>query len=122
MKVSVPAGSMVMTISAPLAASVAVDALAPDAGLRVIQAADAIGIRGLLVHALSDDAKAFHQRVGFDPSPLDPMIALADLRAAIRQPGLQNNHRGDLGINTKVATPNHHGQEGQGILRSSVPE
>ena len=54
--------------------------------MRVIQAADAIGIRGLLVHALSDDAKAFYERVGFDPSPLDPMIlmiTLADLRATL---------------------------------------
>ena len=61
-------------------------ALVRDAGLRVIQAADAIGIRGLLVHALSDEARAFYLRVGFDPSPLDPMIlmiTLADLRAAV---------------------------------------
>lgn len=61
-------------------------ALVRDAGLRVLQAADAIGIRGLLVHALSDEAKAFYERVGFDPSPLDPMtlmITLPDLGAAL---------------------------------------
>ncbi len=59
-------------------------ALVRDAGLRVIQAADAIGIRGLLVHALSPEAAAFYERVGFEQSPLDPMtlmITLADLRA-----------------------------------------
>ena len=53
-----------------------------DAGMRVIQAADAIGIRGMTVHALSDEAKAFYEKVGFDASPLDPhllMISLADL-------------------------------------------
>lgn len=56
--------------------------LVRDAGMRVIQAADAIGIRGITVHALSDEAKRFYERVGFEPSPLDPhllMITLADL-------------------------------------------
>lgn len=60
-------------------------ALVRDAGLRVLQAADTIGIRGLIVHALSQDAMAFCERVGFEPSPLDPMtlmITLADLNAS----------------------------------------
>ena len=60
-------------------------AMFQDAARRVIHAADAIGIRGLLVHALSEDASAFYRRLGFDASPLDPMIlmvTLADLRAA----------------------------------------
>lgn len=62
-------------------------ALVQDAGRRVIQAADAIGARGLLVHALSADAMAFYERMGFEPSPLDPMtlmVTLADLQAAMR--------------------------------------
>jgi predicted N-acetyltransferase YhbS len=61
-------------------------ALVQDASLRVIQAADAIGIRGMIVHALSDNAKAFYERVGFEPSPLDPMIlmvTLSDMKAAL---------------------------------------
>jgi GNAT superfamily N-acetyltransferase len=61
-------------------------ALLRDAGQRVTQAADAIGIRGLLVHAIDDSARSFYQRLGFDPSPLDPMtlmITLADLRASL---------------------------------------
>jgi len=60
-------------------------ALFQDAALRVLQAADTIGIRGMLVHALSEDAKAFYLRLGLTESPLDPMIlmvTLADLRAA----------------------------------------
>jgi predicted N-acetyltransferase YhbS len=59
-------------------------ALVRDAAHRVIQAADTIGIRGLIVLALSVEAKAFYEHVGFDPSPLDPMtlmITLADLKA-----------------------------------------
>ena len=61
-------------------------ALRWDAGFRVMQAADSIGIRGMIVHALSADATAFYQRLGFDPSPLDPMtlmITLVDLRASL---------------------------------------
>jgi hypothetical protein len=47
-------------------------------------AADAIGVRGLIVHALSASAASFYVRMGFDPSPLSPMtrmVTLADLRA-----------------------------------------
>lgn len=57
-----------------------------DAARRVINAADAIGIRGMIVHAISDDALAFYKRLGFDQSPLDPMtlmVTLADLRAGV---------------------------------------
>ena len=61
-------------------------ALLQDAARRVVRAADVIGIRGLLVHAIDDDALAFYQRLGFDPSPLDPMtlmITLSDLQACL---------------------------------------
>lgn len=61
-------------------------ALVRDACLRVVAAADAIGIRGMIVHALSEPAQAFYERVGFDPSPLDPMTLMAtlsDLRAGL---------------------------------------
>lgn len=61
-------------------------ALVRDACLRVIGAADVIGIRGVLVHALSEPARAFYERMGFDASPLDPMTlmaTLADLREGL---------------------------------------
>jgi GNAT superfamily N-acetyltransferase len=61
-------------------------ALFQDAARRVINAADAIGIRGMIVHALSENAAAFYRGLGLDPSPLDPMtpmVTLADLRASI---------------------------------------
>lgn len=54
-------------------------ALVRDAGQRVIQAADTIGIRGLIVQALSAEAKAFYEQVGFEPSPLDPMMLMITL-------------------------------------------
>lgn len=59
-------------------------ALFRDAALRVVQAADSIGIRGLLVHALTDEARGFYTSLGCAPSPLDPltlMVTLAELRA-----------------------------------------
>ena len=59
-------------------------ALFRDAARRVVHAADMIGIRGIVVHAISDEAKKFYLALGFDPSPRDPMIlmvTLADLRS-----------------------------------------
>lgn len=59
-------------------------ALFRDAALRVLAAADTIGIRGILMHAISAEATAFYMKLGFDPSPIDAMtlmITLADLRA-----------------------------------------
>lgn len=56
-------------------------ALLRDAILRTLQAADIAGVRAILVHAMSDDAKRFYERCGFQPSPLNPMalmITLAD--------------------------------------------
>jgi len=61
-------------------------ALFQDAANRVIHAGDTIGIRGMLVHAISEEAKVFYQRLGLEPSPLDPMTlmtTLADLKAAL---------------------------------------
>jgi len=56
-----------------------------DAVLRTRQAAETIGIRGLLVHALSPAAKRFYQSSGFRESPANPMmlmVTLADAAAA----------------------------------------
>ena len=58
-------------------------ALFRDCALRVAHAADTIGIRGIVVHAISDQAKAFYQALGFDASPAEPMtlmVTLADIR------------------------------------------
>jgi GNAT superfamily N-acetyltransferase len=62
-------------------------ALFQDAAHRVMHAADSVGIRGLLVHAISEEAKAFYLRLGLVVSPIDAMSLLAtvaDLKAACR--------------------------------------
>ena len=54
--------------------------LLKDAVLRSIQAADLIGVRALMCHAIDDDAKAFYLKHGFVASPLDERMALVGLR------------------------------------------
>ena len=55
-------------------------ALLQDAVLRTAQAADILGIRGILVHAISDEAKAFYERYGFNASPNLPMTLVLSLK------------------------------------------
>lgn len=57
-------------------------ALLRDAILRTLQAAEIAGIRAILVHAISEDARRFYERCGFQPSPLDPMTLMITLRDA----------------------------------------
>jgi len=52
-----------------------------DAVKRVIVAADTLGIRALLIHALSERARTFYERYGFRRSPTDEMTLMATLRA-----------------------------------------
>jgi GNAT superfamily N-acetyltransferase len=57
-----------------------------DAAQRIVETASTIGIRGMLVHAISEEAKAFYLQLGLDPSPLEPMtlvVTVANLRAAM---------------------------------------
>jgi GNAT superfamily N-acetyltransferase len=54
-----------------------------DAILRVVAAGTFIGVRAILVHAVSDEAKRFYEKHGFKASPADPsalMITLGDAR------------------------------------------
>jgi GNAT superfamily N-acetyltransferase len=57
-----------------------------DAARRVANAADAIGIRGIVVHAISEEARSFYLALGFDPCPREPMTlvaTLSDIRASL---------------------------------------
>lgn len=47
-----------------------------DAVRRVVAAAQSVGVRAILVHAISERAKAFYEAHGFRPSPLDPMLLM----------------------------------------------
>ena len=61
-------------------------ALFRDGATRVLHAADTLGIRGILVHAISEQARTFYLALGFEPSPLDPMtlmVTLADVRKSL---------------------------------------
>lgn len=55
-------------------------ALLRDAVERTRAASNILGLRGLLVHALSDDAKALYERYGFVASPEQPMLRVMSLR------------------------------------------
>ena len=53
-----------------------------DAVLRTMRAADILGIRGLLVHAISDAAKLFYEHHGFVASARLPMTLVLSLKRA----------------------------------------
>ena len=55
-------------------------ALLQDAVVRTAQAGGILGIRGLLVHALSIEAKAFYEHHGFVASPTQPMTLILSLK------------------------------------------
>ena len=60
--------------------------LLKDALLRVVQAADIVGCRAVMVHAKDDVAKTFYQRFGFEESPTDPFrlfLLVKDLKASL---------------------------------------
>jgi len=59
-------------------------ALLQDAVLRVVGAAESIGVRAILVHAISEAAKAFYEHWGLRPSPVDPMTLMITVEEAIR--------------------------------------
>jgi len=58
-----------------------------DALKRIEEAADIVGVRAVLVHAIDDAARRFYQHFNFDYPPIDPfqlMLLLKDLRKALR--------------------------------------
>jgi GNAT superfamily N-acetyltransferase len=62
-------------------------ALLFDGLKRVEEAADIVGVRAVLVHAIDDGARRFYEHFNFDPSRVDPfhlMLLLKDLRKSLR--------------------------------------
>jgi len=63
-------------------------ALLKDALLRMERAADILGIRAVLVHAIDQEARAFYERFDFEPCPGDElhlMLLMKDLRRELRR-------------------------------------
>lgn len=61
-------------------------ALVRDAVLRTLQAAEIIGIRAILVHAISEQAQQFYEKCGFTASPIASMtlmITIADAQTTL---------------------------------------
>jgi predicted N-acetyltransferase YhbS len=53
-----------------------------DSVLRTLGAAEFIGVRAMLVHAISVDAKAFYEKYGFRASPIEPMTLMITIDEA----------------------------------------
>lgn len=63
-------------------------ALLKDALARIAHAADIVGARAVLVHAIDEQAKKFYEHFDFEPSPvheLQLMLLMKDLRKALEQ-------------------------------------
>ena len=63
-------------------------ALLKDALARIAQAADIVGARAVLVHAIDEAARKFYEHFDFEPSPvheLQLMLLMKDLRKALEQ-------------------------------------
>jgi GNAT superfamily N-acetyltransferase len=59
-----------------------------DAMMRVLLAAELIGIRALLVHAIDEPARAWYAQFGFERSPTHPLhllLLIKDLRAGVER-------------------------------------
>jgi hypothetical protein len=53
-----------------------------------VAAADIIGVRALLLHALHEQARAFYLQFDFEPSPTDPLHLLLFIKDAHAALGL----------------------------------
>jgi GNAT superfamily N-acetyltransferase len=54
-------------------------ALLRDAILRTLQVSEIVGVKALLVHALSEQAVYFYEAHGFHPSPTNPRTLFLSL-------------------------------------------
>ena len=63
-------------------------ALLKDALTRIVQAADIVGARAVLVHAIDEEARSFYEHFDFEPSPINElqlMLLMKDLRKALEE-------------------------------------
>lgn len=65
--------------------------LLKDAVLRTFKVSQEVGIRALLIHAISESAKHFYKRYGFIESPIAQMtlmLSIQDIKVFFRQEGI----------------------------------
>jgi GNAT superfamily N-acetyltransferase len=58
--------------------------LLQDAVLRTMRVAEIAGIRAIVVHAISEDAKLYYQKYGFVSSPINPLTVMITIVEAAR--------------------------------------
>lgn len=113
-----PTTPVPVVLLAPLAVDVSVTGrglgawLPRDAMLRTLSAAETIGFRAMLAHAIDDDARRFYRRHGLELSPSDPMhlmILLKDIaassRAADGAPASRVDHRAPVCLEAAMGRP-----------------
>lgn len=64
--------------------------LLKDARLRSLQAPESVGCRAVLTHAKDQDARGFHARFGFEPSPVNDLhlyLLMKDIKRAMADDG-----------------------------------
>jgi predicted N-acetyltransferase YhbS len=64
--------------------------LLQDALTRIVRAADILSVKGILVDAIDDDARAFYEHFGFVKSPVSPlklMVPLDEILKRLALPG-----------------------------------
>ena len=76
-------------------------ALMKDALRRVSQAADIIGIRGIVVHAISPDAKAFYLALGLETSRIQPLTLMATVAPPARAMAAIKASKPSIGLATR---------------------
>jgi predicted N-acetyltransferase YhbS len=89
--------------------------LLQNALLRSATAADSIGARAVIVHAISERAAHFYERFGFEPSPTDPrhlILLMKDLRKLLAQAQMADSRRSRRVVTRKKATAGEHTQTG----------
>ena len=63
-----------------------------NAILQTISAAEIIGIKAILVHAISEDAQRFYEHCGFSPSPIEPttlMVTVKAIESSLQLPAIE---------------------------------
>ena len=59
-----------------------------DAILRTLKASEIAGIRAILVHAISEEAKQFYEQYRFTASSLEPLTLMVKINDAVASLGL----------------------------------